>query len=41
MDVIVSSMLYLIEPSTLQSLMAEHPEIVKGIIKELAHRWPG
>lgn len=30
--------LYQIEQSTLQGLMAEHPEIVQGIIKELAHR---
>ncbi|WP_353617950.1 cyclic nucleotide-binding domain-containing protein [Synechococcus sp. CCY 0621] len=32
------STLYKIEQSTLQILMAEHPEIVQGIIKELAHR---
>jgi CRP-like cAMP-binding protein len=32
------STLYQIEQSTLQGLMAEHPEIVQGIIKELAHR---
>ncbi len=32
------STLYQIEQSTLQSLMADHPEIVQGIIKELAHR---
>lgn len=30
--------LYRIEQSILQSLMAEHPEIMHGIIKELAHR---
>jgi CRP-like cAMP-binding protein len=33
-----ASTLYQIEQSTLQSLMAVHPEIVQGIIKELAHR---
>jgi len=32
------STLYRIEQSTLQNLMADHPEIVQGIIKELAHR---
>jgi CRP-like cAMP-binding protein len=32
------STLYQIEQSTLQNLMANHPEIVQGIIKELAHR---
>lgn len=32
------STLYQIEQSTLQGLMADHPEIVQGIIKELAHR---
>ncbi|MCP9817643.1 cyclic nucleotide-binding domain-containing protein [Synechococcus sp. GreenBA-s] len=32
------STLYRIEQSTLQSLMADHPEIVQGIIKQLAHR---
>ncbi len=30
--------LYRIEQSTLHSLMADHPQIVQGIIKELAHR---
>lgn len=30
--------LYRIEQSILQSLMAEHPEFMHGIIKELAHR---
>jgi CRP/FNR family transcriptional regulator, cyclic AMP receptor protein len=32
------STLYQIDQSTLQSLMAQYPEIVQGIIKELAHR---
>lgn len=32
------STLYQIEQSTLHSLMAEHPEIVQGIVKELARR---
>jgi CRP-like cAMP-binding protein len=27
-----------IEQSTLQGLMADYPEIVQGIVKELAHR---
>ncbi len=35
---IESTTLYRIEQSVLQSLMAEHPEIMQGIIKELAHR---
>jgi CRP-like cAMP-binding protein len=30
--------LYRIEQSTLQGLMAHHPEIVQGVIKELAQR---
>ncbi|MCT0208949.1 cyclic nucleotide-binding domain-containing protein [Synechococcus sp. CS-1332] len=30
--------LYRIEQSTLQSLMTDHPEIMQGIIKALAHR---
>lgn len=30
--------LYRIERRTLQSLMADHPEIANGIIQELAHR---
>ncbi|MCP9836170.1 cyclic nucleotide-binding domain-containing protein [Cyanobium sp. N.Huapi 1H5] len=32
------STLYQIEQSTLHSLMADHPEIVQGIVKELARR---
>jgi CRP-like cAMP-binding protein len=32
------STLYRIEQPTLQRLMAHHPEIVQGIIKELSHR---
>lgn len=32
------STLYQIEQSTLHSLMAEHPEVVQGIVKELARR---
>ena len=32
------STLYRIEQSTLQSLMADHPGIVQGITKQLAHR---
>ena len=35
---ITPTTLYRIEQSTLHSLMADHPQIVKGIIKELAHR---
>lgn len=30
--------LYRIESSTLQKLMADHPEIVQGFIRELTHR---
>jgi CRP/FNR family transcriptional regulator, cyclic AMP receptor protein len=30
--------LYQIEQSTMQGLMANHPEIAHGIVKELAHR---
>jgi CRP-like cAMP-binding protein len=30
--------LYRIEQTALQTLMADHPEIVQGIIRELAHR---
>jgi CRP/FNR family transcriptional regulator, cyclic AMP receptor protein len=30
--------LYQIEKSTMQGLMANHPEIAQGIVKELAHR---
>jgi CRP-like cAMP-binding protein len=35
---ITPTTLYRIEQSTLHSLMADHPQIVQGIIKELAHR---
>ncbi len=31
-------MLYRIEQSTLQALMADHPEIVQAVIRELAQR---
>ncbi|MEI6830138.1 MAG: cyclic nucleotide-binding domain-containing protein [Synechococcaceae cyanobacterium ELA445] len=33
-----ATMLYRIEQLTLQGLMADHPEIVQGIIKSLAYR---
>ncbi|WP_370593472.1 cyclic nucleotide-binding domain-containing protein [Synechococcus sp. BSF8S] len=33
-----SAMLYRIEQSTLQALMADHPEIVQAVIRELAQR---
>ena len=32
------STLFRIEQSTLQSLMADHPEIVQGIIREFSYR---
>ena len=35
------STLYRIEQATLQSLMADHPEILQGIVKELAQRLRG